>query len=337
LLVGADCKGGAGAWTAGALPVRTGSCALPVRGFGGEGSWKSVRPLAASSRRTGRAAIASGHSADDPREGGAVARRLADVAQRAGTSSIEALQEALLDGGDVLATSVLPVLVRALGSSEVDRDPELSRVAAMVRAWDGSRADDPGAAVYAVALQHVLPQDLFPESRFGPLARMPDIGWRAAARIAVADASPWFPDAASRDRALVSAIGRAAQWLRVAAGPDPSAWRWRSAVDGRRRHLLWAQESFAVEAEVGDGAPFAVRRIGLRAGELPFAVRLAACARVAADLSTDELRVVLAGGASGRVGTPHFADLIEDFHAARHRTLRLTTDVKGDLTELISG
>src|SRR5581483_6334270 len=100
-------------------------------------------------------------------------------------------------------------------------------------------------AILATVALGALASEIFSESRFGEIARLPGVAMRAAARIALAEASPWFPDRAGRDRAVVAAARRGAAALRAACGDDAARWSWSAIVDLHQRHPLFAHESLA--------------------------------------------------------------------------------------------
>ncbi|MEW6272111.1 MAG: penicillin acylase family protein [Thermodesulfobacteriota bacterium] len=351
-LYAADATGAVGHWGIGGLPVREAAARLPVRGWCGEGRWTAVSGLSAvCAQRRGDVVVTANEAHLDARTAKYPAHAYGDHAYRARRIrerlaeqprvTVDACRELQRDVVDLAAVDVLPHVKRALARPEVASHPALARAVPLLQEWQGeARADSGAAALFYVAMFGHLLRDLFPEQRFGPLARMWRFAWWGVAKIVAAPTSPWFPTEDDKDRALVGAFGRAATWLAETRGDDPSSWSWGALHELAPRHPLAGHESFAAGAPepwAAPGSPFTVLQHRLAGTAPPYPIVLSPVARMIADLSTDEVKLALPTGQSGQVRSAHLLDQVEAWRRGDCLTLRLGVEVTGDTTELVPG
>lgn len=348
-----DADGRVGHWAVGALPVRDAAARLPVRGWCGEGKWTAVCGLSSVKKTKGSAELVvtanEGHLtaqdvrypahayADHPYRARRIRDRLAST-PRVDADTCRALQ---CDVVDLAAVELLPHVRRALARPEAEQHEVLRRARPLLDAWDGTAAaDSPAAALFYVAVfGHVL-RELFPEQRYGPIARHWRFAWWGAVRILTAATSPWFPGEEEKDRMLLGAFARAADWLAERQGPDPAAWSWGVLHQLAPRHPLAGHEAFALGAPEpwpAPGSPFTVLQHRFDRPEPPFPVVLGPSVRMVADLSTDEVRLALPLGQSGNVRSGHAIDQMQAWRRGDALTVRLGAEVTGDTVELVPG
>ena len=243
---------------------------------------------------------------------------------------------------DLAARELLPVIKAALGRMQAGEYPSLAQVAAAVGEWNGeATAESVPAAVFYVAFAGLAPQELFPEGRFGPLARFWRQAWWGVSKIVAAPSSPWFGRAEERDRALLGILDRAAAWCAEHMGSTTS-WTWGALHPLVLRHPLWLHETFAsgvAEDWPAPGSPFTVLQYRWGDAQVtpPFPVALGPSVRMVADLATDEVHLVLPGGQSGRVDDAHFLDQFGMWRSGSSLTVKLQPETTGEIVELVPG
>jgi penicillin amidase len=352
-LVAADASGAVGQFAVGGVPLRDPMARLPVCGWRDEARWTGVCGLSTlvDRRNPQSGVVVSANEAHCESAGGYPIHGCADHPYRAnriraaldgGAMLDPAVSRALQrDVSDLAARELLPHVKRALGTLDAAAQPALARVRQLIETWEGDAlADSAAAAVFYLATFRYLMPELFPETRFGPLARQWRFAWWGLARIVGAASSPWFADQASKDAALVAAFGNAARWLGERFGDDPAAWSWGAIHELAPRHPLSGLETFAAGAPApwpAPGSPFTVLQHRFGAPEPPFQVVLGPALRMIADLSTDEVQLALPGGQSGNVTSPHFADQLSAWRLGDYLTIRLGSEMTGDTIELVPG
>lgn len=353
-LCAGDFAGNVAHFGVGGLPMRDTSARLPVRGWLGEARWTAVTGLSTiSTRRTSDVVVSANEAHLDPRSVTYPAHAYADHAYRArrireqldsgagadvaGTLSLQR------DVVDLAACDLLPVVRRALEHLPEGQYAALRAVAPALAGWDGTAAADAApAAVFYVALTSFAPRALFPEGRFGPLARFWRQAWWGVAKILSAASSPWFADEDERDRALLGLLDGASAWCAERMGPDPSGWTWGMLHEVALRHPLSADDGFAAgvaEAWPAPGSPFTVlqhRWTDVHVAP-PFPVALGPAVRMVADLATDEVHLLLPGGESGRLDGGHLLDQVALWREGGSLTVKLQPEATGDTTELVPG
>ncbi len=351
-LVAADADGAVGSWLLGGCPVRDAQAKLPVRGWLGEAQWRAVEGLSRSVERgeavggvvvAGAGTVAAA-SVELPTIAGELpgrhaARRLAQLLGRDEPIGTDTCAGALRDVLDLAVADVLPEVRRALDSPQAAADPRLAPLRPMLLAWRGeAAADSAAAALTYLALLVFLPAELFPASRFGPLASDLHLLWPVLARLLAAPVSPWFAGEEAKASALCAALGRAADWLREQLGGDSQAWSWGAIHRAEPRHPLATEERFATGPPTpAAGSAFTVWQRATRRLEVPFTVAGGPVARMIVDLASDEVQLALPAGESGRMDTAHALDQAEAWREGRLLTLRLTSEVAGEIRELVSG
>jgi penicillin amidase len=353
-LVVGDKTGEVGHWGIGSVPVRDPLARFPVFGHRGEAKWSGVMPLSRSVARCNPdegfvLSANEGHVApngasypihgygDHPYR----ARRIRQVLEGQPSSDVGSCQQLQRDVLDLAAVDLLPYVKRALASPVANPSSALAAAAPLLAEWDGVATAESGAAAvcYLGLFTYALPE-LFPEPQYGPLAKHWRFAWFGAAKILAAPTSPWFADEAAKDAFLIRAFSRAADWLAERFGPDPAGWSWGEIHPCVPRHPLWFHESFAVGAPPGwsaPGSPFTVLQHRFSAPVPPFAVTIGPSVRMVADLAGDEVQLALPSGESGQVASPHLIDQISAWRNGQYLTLRLTSEIAGDTTELVSG
>lgn len=250
-LVYADTAGNIGYTYAGRLPVRArGDGRLPVPGWSGEYEWTGYVPfdelphlynppqgyIATANNRVADRSYPYHVSSDFC--SGDRARRICEMIEAREGIDLRYVRRMQLDQVSPGARK----LARRIGDLETD-DPELAAIIGMMRRWDGDLA----ATSAAAALHEVLGPNLLRlilAGRLGDLAerylgRGPNpvladgslLGFRAWEwlQLALADPrSPWFDlgQGETRDAALLQALRRSVDELRLALGPDPACWAW---------------------------------------------------------------------------------------------------------------
>ncbi len=335
-LVAADDAGRVGRWAVGALPRRAGSARLPVRGWAGEARWQGAASLAAQPSET-------------PPRG--VAMAPARPPRRAASSTVDAAEErelrfalerrpspseqwALLrdEASEPVLDEIGPILFRAVAGS-----PELAGLLGGIKA-EGLERRRAAAVVVRALREHLVP-DMFPEERFGNLARSWRLVARALPRILASGSSPWFPDEAARDEALRRALrGTLARAGMAADG----------AVDGPMAAVPGADllRGIALAAAPGGDsgtwpAPGAAISLGPEGPVGPWngesGVAPAAAFRALFELGSTRLRAVLPGGQGGRPGAPHFADQLSLWVSGQAVEIELGKAPEGEVVELVPG
>lgn len=352
-LYAGDDSGAVARWGIGALPVRDAIARLPVFGWTSEGRWTAVSGLSTLSAVRNTDVVVSANEAHlEQRAAQYPAHAYADHAYRARRirerieamprPGVEECAELQRDVFDLAAQELLPDVQRALGRPEACEHATLSLVLPLLQRWDGTAsADSPAAAVFYVAVVGNVLRELFPEPRFGPLARSWRFAWWGAVRILTASASPWFPGDEEKDRMLIAAFARAAEWCAEQQGPDPSSWSWGALHEFGPRHPLAAHETFVGGAPPpwpAPGSPFTVLQHRFGATAPPYPVVLSPAVRMVADLATDEVRLALPTGQSGRISSPYLTDQLEAWRAGGSLTIKLgAAESTGAITDLVPG
>jgi penicillin amidase len=336
------------------LPVRDASARLPVRGWTTDTRWTAVSGLSTLTGLRGTEAVVSANEAHlEARAAVYPAHAYADHAYRArrikeqldcgagrDVAGALALQR---DVVDLAARDLLPIVRRVLADLPEGEYTALRSVAPALAAWDGTAsAESAPAALFYVAFLSFAPRELFPEGRFGPLARFWRQAWWGVTKILSAPSSPWFANEEERDRALRALLERASAWCAERMGPEPSGWTWGALHEIALRHPLSFDAAFAsgvAETWPAPGSPFTVlqHRWADAHAAPPFPVALGPAVRMVADLSTDEVHLVLPGGESGRVDGGHLLDQVPLWRSGGSLTLKLQAESTGDTTELVPG
>jgi penicillin amidase len=348
-----DAEGNVGRFGIGSLPVRDAVARLPVRGWLGEGRWTTTTGLSTLAAAQGTDVVVSANEAHvDARaarypahayaDHSYRARRIREVVATASTASVEACAALQRDVLDLAAQDLLPIVKRALARPEAAQHEPLARVLPALQTWQGEAgADSPAAAVFYVALIGNVLRELFPETRFGPLARTWRFAWWGATKILAAPVSPWFASEDDKDRMLIAAFAKAASWCAERMGAEPAAWSWGALHLLAPQHpLAGAHEGFAAAAPAGwpsPGSPFTVWQSRFPSAEPPYPVVLAPSVRMVADLAGDEVRLALPTGQSGRVSSPHLLDQLDAWRHGGCLTLHLDGEKSGEITELVPG
>ena len=349
-----DSAGSVGHFAVGGLPLRDAQARLPVRGWLAETRWTAVTGLSTVCSVQGGDVVVSANEAHlDAKAARYPAHAYADHAYRArrirtqldegGNRGVQGALELQRDVVDLAARDLLPMVRSALGRAQPGEHPSLAAIAPALAEWNGEAGAGSGAAaVFYVAFAAIAPRELFPESRFGPLARFWRQAWWGVTKILAAPSSPWFASEEERDRALLGMLDRAAAQCADLLGPDAASWTWGALHPLVLRHPLWFHETFAAGVAAdwpAPGSPFTVlqHRWGDAQPTPPFPVALGPSVRMVADLATDEVHLILPGGESGRVEGGHFVDQVGVWRSGGSLAVKLQPDTAGDIIELVPG
>ena len=349
-----DAAGNVGQFGVGGLPVRDAQARFPVRGWLADTRWTAVTGLSTLSRTQGSDVVVTANEAHlDAASARYPAHAYADHAYRArrireqldaGASRDVAGALALQrDVVDLAARDLLPVVKAALARAPQGAHASLDGIASALAQWNGeAAADSAPAAVFYVALASFAPRELFPEGRFGPLARFWRQAWWGVTKILSAPSSPWFANEEERDRALLGILDRAAAWCAERMGADPAAWTWGALHEVKLQHPLSLHETFAAGTAgvwQAPGSPFTPLQYRWSDAHVapPFPVALGPAVRMVADLATDEVHLVLPGGESGRIEGGHLLDQLEAWRTGGSLTVKLQPETAGDTIELVPG
>jgi len=348
-LVAADSTGSVRQWMAGTSPSRPAEARLPVRALSTQGRWRGSKPASPGSVREPGAAgcvvVAGESSASGDGLNGAPsgisehafrARRIEELLA-AEPLSTERCAEIQRDLMDLAIVELLPRFREAVAAAG---DASLEEIIGPFLAWDGeARADSTACSLVYVAIVECLIPELFPEQRFGLLSSHGWLEWSALARILAADSSPWFADAADRNRALVRALRRSYETLVQQHGSDPAQWAW-GRLHGRisKARVEGSTEPSSSSLELpAAGSPFTVDVGRFEARRAPFSVTRAPVLRMVVDLSTRNAKLILAGGESGRPDSPSFSDQLSLWNEGGSLELSLGAVSEGDIVDLMPG
>jgi penicillin amidase len=339
-VIAAESRGDVARWAVGSLPTRSIDARLPVRGSLSKVRWRASVPVSVAAYKApdedgtiasaGEAHLAGEEWSYPPHEFAASQARLRKLAEElaAETPSVRRFEELQRSPREAVLEELVPLFERAASSG---RTPVCER-----------RAEGPGAVLAYVAIVHHLLPEVFPESRFGALHRHARLARGALVRILSADSSPWFANAEERDASLARALSAAFQTLEQQYGSDTSRWTWdRLQTDTSVPAAGGATEVVAATATPEEvSSPFEILAAETAApSPQPLALhpsRVPAF-RMVVDLATRQMRVILAGGQSGRPENPHYADQLAAWREGQYLELELGELKEGDIVELIPG
>jgi penicillin G amidase len=345
----ADVEGNIGYSLVGLIPVRSrGYGHVPVPGWTGEYEWNGMIPyqemphlrnpdigyiVTANNRQT---FAECGHFLSDDYCSDNRAQRIAELIEAEAPMTLEAIRRQQKDQKSVLARLVGRRLC-ALAASATRDGTAVPSWASMFEDWDGNlAATSPQAGLYELFVDEFLRAelqpllgDLYPVFLgLGPQSPVPSFslsGEHALEWLAAILADPearWWGGEREREDALRVIGDRAAANLRRRQGDNPAGWSWGGLHQLEFRHTLGAA---GVLRQFLDRGPFPVggdlttvwMEFGGDEGPMigpPF--------RFVADLSDlDHCQAVLVPGQSGRPGTPHYDDQIDDWLQGRYRAM----------------
>ncbi|HEV8307419.1 MAG TPA: penicillin acylase family protein [Methylomirabilota bacterium] len=338
-LVFADVDGHIGYRTAGTVPVRR----IRERGYrpgwDPQHQWEGLIPFEAMPQwrdpERGWIATANNRPAPDdfpyPLSGtwssGHRARRIRQLIEARPRLAREDVVRMHQDALSLRAVDCVPRLLKALAASpEVLQDPRLRQAAGHLEAWDCQmEVDRVGAAIFDVFFPRFCRAVV--DERFDGATAELLAGAAAglASELLAEDAVGWFTQR-SREQVILGAFRDALAELEGRVGSDMATWTWG------RLHQIRLQHVLAGRGELGqllDRGGLPVKGNGTtvcNTGYDPnYLAPMGANYRLIADLATTPpgLWAVDAQGQSGHPGSPHYADQLAEWIAARYHYLSL--------------
>ena len=346
-VVYADVAGNIGLWVTGKVPLRQqGRGMLPSPGWSGEYEWVGEVPFEAMPHALNPAqgyVISCNHRLvgdDYPYELGSLwmngyrARRLVDVFEQKGVLSpadFRALH------GDFYSIPGLEFAAHFRGLSSPD--PAVQAALEALRSWDGDLGPEVvGGTLYEVTLyrlvrnlfESALGEDLFyalmGEGTHPLLHHSTEFYGHAtvAALRILSDAdSPWLQEAGGRQALLLRSLGEAVRWLSEKLGPRMEDWRWGRLHQAVFPHAMGIQPPLDRVFNRGPypvgGDTDTVCQTAFKA-RTPYGVEAwAPSYRQIIDMGDlSRSLMMLAPGQSGRLGSPHYDDLIAPWLAGEY-------------------
>lgn len=282
-----DAEGQTASVLGGGVPKRADAARLPVRGWSSEARWVGFEPLSGRSALSGEGRVlATGVVGSGGNEGvlkSRATRLRAVVPPGADTVLLDAASTDVRDGA---VSAVLPHLRALLDAAGPEAG--VDRVRSALSNWDGdASASSPGAAAFYVALQPHLIEALLPSTRFGAIACCRELALAAVMRV-LAEESP----SDEQRSAIVTAFGRAERWLSETLGAEAQAWTWGRVLTLQADHPCPDPDLLPATPVAAAGSPFTVLGQRFTGSQPPFRIDVATAARLVADLSTKDTRIV---------------------------------------------
>jgi len=346
----ADVEGNIGFWMTGKVPVRAkGDGSVPVPGWTGEYEWVGEVPFEemphALNPARGYLINTNNKVVDDDYPhflgniwmNGYRARRLEQM--------LTAKDQLTLDDHAAMQVDVTSLpgreFVEALADFQSD-DPDAALALRLLRAWDFQLTPDTvGGTMYEVA-RYTLVRNLLLAAVDEALAfRIMGEGFHpltlyasefyghdvvALLRFLRTPDNWWVQQAGGREAWLTRSLKEAVGWLRKHYGRDPQGWRWGRLHRLPLAHLLGSQPpldkifNLPPLALGGDtDTPFQTAMLP----QAPYEARnFVPLHRQIFDLKDwDNARIVILPGQSGRLASPHYADLLPLWQAGRYHPM----------------
>jgi penicillin amidase len=235
------------------------------------------------------------------------------------------------DARSVKAADRLPALLEALSGCD---EPRAAAAVELLRSWDGNLdTDSAAAAIFEVFLARWAAAVAL--ARFDrPTAELLSGGINGLASALLADdPAGWFP-AGERLRAIQATFHAALDELADRFGPDVSVWTWGRLHTLPLRHFLGGRGDLGQLLDRGGqpvrGGLTTVCNVSpmpnyVAAARPSWEGKIGAGFRMIADLATQppEMWCVDAGSQSGHVGSPHYADRLDDWLEGRYQSIAL--------------
>jgi len=337
----ADREGHVGYQCIGRIPIRTTWDGGYRPGWDPEHQWKDVVPFeglpALADPPHGWIRTANNRNAPPdfpyPLSGtwreGLRARRIRQMLEGQERFSAEDFARMQMDTLSLRAVEATPRLVRLLEDADGAQDVRIARAAAVLRAWN--HLMEPGevaATIFDVFFGHwcrVVVAERFPEAM---VELMAGAAAGLAASLLAEDPGRWF-EPGRRHAAAVEALRRALDELEKRLGSEMSTWSWGALHTLTLRHPLSGIGDLSQLLDRG-GVPVAgsIVTVCNTGNDASHATATGAVYRLIADLAAQppELRAVVAAGASGDPGSPHYCDQLPEWLAGRHHRLPLDRD-----------
>ena len=346
----ADVEGNIGYWMTGKIPVRAkGDGRFPVPGWTGEYEWVGEVPFEemphALNPKRGYIINTNNKVVGDdyPHYLGSIwmngyrSRRLEEL--------INAKEKLTLDDHAAMQTDVTSLpgkeFVEAIGDFQSD-DPDVALALRLLREWDFKLTPDSvGGSVYEVA-RYTLVRELLLSAVDEELAyRIMGKGFHpltlytsefygydtvSLLRFLRSPDNWWVKRAGGREKWLSRSLKQAIGWLRENYGNNPKNWEWGKLHELPLVHLIGVQPPLD---KIFNPPPL---RIGgdsdtpCQTGVVPDApykaTSFAPSHRAIIDLKDwDNSRIVILGGQSGRLASPHYADMVPLWYEKRHHPM----------------
>ena len=346
----ADVEGNIGCWVTGKLPVRArGDGSVPVPGWTGEYEWvgeipfeempHTLNPARGYLINTNNKVVGDDypHFLGNIWMNGYRARRLEQM--------LTAKDKLTLDDHAAMQVDVTSLpgqeFVEALADFQSD-DPDAALALRLLRAWDFQLTPDTvGGTVYEVA-RYTLVRNLLLAAVDEALAyRILGEGFHpltlyasefyghdvvALLRFLRAPDNWWVQQAGGREAWLTRSLKEAVGWLREHYGSDPQGWRWGRLHRFPLEHLLGSQPPLdkifnlpPLELGGDTDTPFQTAILP----QTPYEARnFVPLHRQIFDLADwDRARMVIVPGQSGRLASPHYADMVPLWYEGRYHPM----------------
>ncbi len=331
----ADVDGNIGYWCAGKIPIHAKPHPmLPLPGWERESQWKGYIPFRMLPHLfnppSGYIASANNKLADDNYpytisdlwEPPARIQRLRDIL---GADSVrfsaEEFARMQTDSYSQWAKEIVPYIMNAMQDSALGIPDEV-RLMEYFKNWDFEfRTSDIATSVFEEFIVHLLRNtfaDEMGDELFHDWVMLANVPIRVVTALLQADPDNWFddistPQVETRDMIIRKSLREACTDLRDRLGDDMKRWQWGNLHTVTLQHPFGMKKPLDRIFNVGpypvDGASTA-----LISGEYdfndPYAVTVGPSFRQIFSLGSGETRAVLAGGESGQVFDPHYADQV---------------------------
>jgi penicillin amidase len=230
------------------------------------------------------------------------------------------------------AKALLPLLVRrARPESSADR-----QALDILKQWDGDmRAASNAASIFEAWFLRLMPT--IAGDDLGPLAAASYAGrfsfvTRFLVNTLTADDVAWCDDrrtmvAENCDQAVAAALHEAVADLTGRLGTDMTRWRWDAVHWAIFPHLGFDGVTplrALLSRSMPNGGDWSTLNVGAVATSRPYDQRAVAGYREIIDLSpANDSRFIIDVGQSGHLLSDHYDDFLEDWHAVRHRKMRM--------------
>jgi penicillin amidase len=230
------------------------------------------------------------------------------------------------------AKALLPVLLRrARPEGAADR-----QALDILKQWDGDmRGASNAASIFEAWFLRLMPtiagDDLGPLAAASYAGRFSFVN-RFLVNTLIADDVAWCDDrrtmvAETCDQAVAAALHDAVADLTGRLGTDMTHWRWDAVHRAIFPHLGLdgiAPLRALLSRSVPNGGDWSTLNVGAVAAGRPYDQRAVAGYREIIDLSpANDSRFIIDVGQSGHALSNHYDDFLEDWHAVRHRKMRM--------------
>jgi len=237
------------------------------------------------------------------------------------------------DAVSLRAVECLPRMLEVIGEPA---DARLAAAVTLLSSWDGTcEPDQVGPTLFNVFYRtwcRAITDARFDAATAELLAKGVE---PIAGRLLADDPDGWFPDDATRRKAINSAFAEAVESLADRFGPDPAEWTWGRLHRMPLKHVLSGRGDLAELLDHGGaGVRGDMMTVGNTGAGPDWEAASGGGYRHLADFADDPpgLWTVDGQGQSGQPGSPHYADQYDDWLNGDYRFLPLGSDGDGVLT-----